>query len=245
MYRPSDVGLLTAWERCHTAPHQASVPLSLLSAAYPDDVIESLARLSIGQRDAHLLQLREHLFGSSIAGLSECSSCGEVLEVSLDLATLRLPVAEITAEPIAIYAEEFELLIRLPNTLDLLAISSSTCTEAAQTQLLDRLVLSSTYRGAPICTSDLPEDIVQLIDSSLNSADPQANIQLNLVCVACDTVNEVLFDIGYLLWKEIDAWAIRLLRDIHELALAYGWNEAEITNMSSWRRRCYLEMLRA
>ena len=58
-------------------------------------------------------------------------------------------------------------------------------------------------------------------------------------------MNEILFDIGYLLWKEIDAWAIRLLRDIHDLALTYGWGEAEILNMNPWRRNCYLEMLRA
>ena len=246
MYGPSEIDLLTAWERGHTALEQASVPLFLLLAVYPDDAMELFAQLTIGQRDAHLLRLREHLFGRSITGISECICCGAVLEVSLDLETLKLQSVEAEpAEDICINEQEYEIMVRLPNTLDVLAISSFSSAEAAKIKLLDRIVLSSMFRSVPLAVADLPEDIVQFIDSSLNSADPQANIQLNLECVGCGTVNEILFDIGYLLWKEVDTWAIRLLRDIHELASRYGWSESAILKLNPWRRRCYLEMLRS
>ena len=246
MYRPSEIDLLTAWEWGHAAPEHASVPLFLLSAMCPDDPVEALSQLSVGQRDAYLLQLREHLFGATVAGISECISCGEVLEVSLDLETLKLHAAE-TESPglISINEQEYAVLVRLPNTFDLVAICMCRSSENAKAELLNRIVVSSTLCGVPISVADLPGDLVELIDSSLNSADPQANIQLRLECVGCGRMNEVLFDIGYLLWREIDAWAVRLLRDIHELALSYGWSEAEILHMNSWRRRCYLEMLRA
>ena len=246
MYRPSEIDLLTAWERSYTSPQQANGPLLLLATLFPDESMESLEQITIGQRDAYLLQLREQLFGSSISGVSDCIGCGEALEIHLDLRALKLqPVESTTPKVIDISKDEFEVSIRLPNCLDMLEISRCKDAEMAKIELLGRIMLSSTLHGAPASVSELPGDIVELIDSALNSADSQANIQLNLGCVACGKVNQVLFDIGSLLCKEIDAWAVRLLRDVHELALSYGWNEAEILNMKPWRRRCYLEMVRA
>jgi hypothetical protein len=40
----------------------------------------------------------------------------------------------------------------------------------------------------------------------------------------------------------LTTWVRRLLREVHTLALAYGWREADILNMSARRRRFYLEM---
>jgi hypothetical protein len=51
-------------------------------------------------------------------------------------------------------------------------------------------------------------------------------------------------DIASYLWSEIHAWAGRMLRDVHALAAAYGWREADILAMSPWRRQAYLEMIR-
>ena len=52
-------------------------------------------------------------------------------------------------------------------------------------------------------------------------------------------------DIAGFFWAELDAWARRLLREIHTLARFYGWSEAEILALSPLRRRCYLEMVQA
>ena len=46
-----------------------------------------------------------------------------------------------------------------------------------------------------------------------------------------------------LLWSEIHAWARQLLRDVHALARAYGWREADILALSPTRRGIYLELL--
>ena len=45
------------------------------------------------------------------------------------------------------------------------------------------------------------------------------------------------------LWHEVDAWALRLLRDVHRLARAYSWREADILALSPSRRQCYLDLL--
>jgi hypothetical protein len=44
-------------------------------------------------------------------------------------------------------------------------------------------------------------------------------------------------------WSEINAWAYRLLGEVHSLASAYGWREEDILAMSPWRRHVYLEMV--
>ena len=82
-----------------------------------------------------------------------------------------------------------------------------------------------------------------MLESRMAQADPQANIQLALGCPACGHSWLALFDIVGFFWREIDTWARRVLRDIHTLALAYGWSEAEILALSPWRRQFYLEMV--
>ncbi len=56
-------------------------------------------------------------------------------------------------------------------------------------------------------------------------------------------VFSVAFDIVSFLWNELNAWAIRTLREVHILASAYGWSETDILAMSPWRRQFYLEVL--
>jgi hypothetical protein len=47
------------------------------------------------------------------------------------------------------------------------------------------------------------------------------------------------------LWAEIEVRAKRLLLEVHLLATAYGWSEAEILSLNAQRREFYLEMVRA
>jgi hypothetical protein len=239
----SDADLLTAWEKGHVAARSASGPLSLLSAAYPDESFHTLAHLSIGKRDALLLELRERLFGSRLTGLADCAVCHQVLEIPLDLSSLRLPGEEASTDSLVLETDGYEIEFHLPNSLDLIAIADSISVISGRLRLLERLVSSSRYQGNSISVRELPEEIVRLVEEKMSAAEPQADIQLNLTCTVCGQRNETLFDIASFLWKEVDILAIRLLRETHELAHAYGWSEAEIVKMSSWRRRCYMEML--
>ena len=58
--------------------------------------------------------------------------------------------------------------------------------------------------------------------------DPLADVRLNLHCPDCAQEWEAGFDIVSFIWAELNAWARRLLGEVHELALTYGWSEAEI-----------------
>jgi hypothetical protein len=74
-------------------------------------------------------------------------------------------------------------------------------------------------------------------------ADALGDVQLALTCPQCGHEWQAPFDIASFLWTEINAWAHRTLQDVHELARAYGWREADILALSPWRRQVYLEMI--
>ncbi len=77
----------------------------------------------------------------------------------------------------------------------------------------------------------------------MEEADPQGNVQLALDCPACGHRWLQAFDILTYLWREIDDWAQRTLREVHLLASAYGWSEQAILALSARRRHMYLEMV--
>ena len=94
-----------------------------------------------------------------------------------------------------------------------------------------------------IAAAELPAQVWTAIAQRLAEADPQADVQLAMACPKCQHAWKTPLDIVSYFWSEIDAWAARLLHEIHTLASAYGWREAEVLALSPWRRRAYLELI--
>ena len=87
----------------------------------------------------------------------------------------------------------------------------------------------------------LPETVITVLAKYMVECDPQAEVQLDLSCPACGYCWKMMFDIVSFFWSEICAQARRLLREVHTLARAYGWREADILSLSTARRHFYLE----
>jgi hypothetical protein len=77
----------------------------------------------------------------------------------------------------------------------------------------------------------------------LNEMDPLAVCLLDVRCPECGVYWECELDVAEFVWVEIEAEALRVLRDVHTLASACGWHEADILAMSPLRRRAYLELV--
>ena len=224
--------LLTTWEQGLTQqPLQRT--LTLLTMACPE--VENLATLSIGQRDRLLFNLRELTFGSQVQSVATCPQCGEKLELNFQIGEITAASITPTTDTLRLQVVEGELEVRLPNSLDLMAIANSP--HQSSIALLERCLLNP-------ATVQLSSDTVQAIAQAMAGADPLADIQLDLVCPACTHQWRSHFDIVSFFWSEIHAWAIRTLREVHLLASAYGWREADILTMSDYRRQLYLEMVR-
>ena len=76
-------------------------------------------------------------------------------------------------------------------------------------------------------------------------ADPMAETRLALSCPACGSEWHEALDIARFVWAEIESRAKRLAGEVHALASAYGWTEAEILGLSGPRRSLYLGMVQA
>src|ERR1700730_4652066 len=84
--------LLKVWESGRSqVPLQRA--LTMLAAACPEASPDSLASLTIGQRDQRLLELREVMFGSEVTGVTDCPACGENIELNFKCSDIH-PTAE-------------------------------------------------------------------------------------------------------------------------------------------------------
>ncbi len=244
----STTELLELWEQGY-GRSSAEQALLLLRAACPEMSSDAPARLSIGRRDLLLVELRERTFGSRLAGLVDCPRCGERLETELDTKELRSGQPATSPEALSVQAGGYTLALRLPDSMDLAAITRAPGVADARRLLLERCVLAvhaEDEGGGPLpAVGDVPATVIDTAIRSLAEADPLATVELQLTCPHCGCAWTALFDIVSFFWAEIDAWAQRLLQEVHTLASVYGWSEAAILSMSPWRRQIYLELIGA
>jgi hypothetical protein len=135
------------------------------------------------------------------------------------------------------------LRFRLPNSQDLAALLDSQDPAAARGLLAQRCVLRASRDGAPVAASELPAEAMAGLARRMAECDPQAEVLLDLRCPTCEHCWQALFDIVAFFWAELAAQVKRLLREVHTLARAYSWREADILAMSARRRQFYLEMI--
>lgn len=234
--------LLRVWE-VGEDQHPLDRALTLLAAACPELTWDELAALSVGQRDARLFTLREQTSGPRLNGFAQCPRCGERLEFDVAVADLRVaeePDAEEEARELV--TDGLALRFRLPNSRDLAALLGCQDPAVTRSLLAQRCVLQASRDGVPVAGSELPAKAISRLAQRMAECDPQAEVLLGLHCPACDHGWQALFDIVAFFWAELAAQANRLLREVHTLARAYGWREADILSMSARRRQLYLEM---
>lgn len=238
--------LLNVWEAgLHKSLIEKS--LHLLNAAYPVIGIDDLANLSIGERDAGLLKLREAMFGSRLVNIVHCPACSELIEWETNLKDLQLqtfPQVVISKE-YALEVDNYNIRFRLPNSRDLAKATLESASYGDPKKLLSECILD-VRRDQEICVAnELPEQVFATLNRRMGEEDPQADMWMLLSCPCCSYQWNAQFDIVTYLWSEIDSWARHILHEVNVLAKAYGWSENDILNLSYHRRQLYLEMVRS
>ncbi|MBW4659737.1 MAG: phage baseplate protein [Drouetiella hepatica Uher 2000/2452] len=235
--------ILRIWE-IGQRQHPVDRALTLLVFSYPDQSVANLASLTVGQRDALLLALREMTLGNTLNCFAQCPQCGEELEFTLETAQIRLSDPSQSLEPdYAFTIAGFEGRFRLPNSFDLAAIAGDQTPEIAKSSLLRRCLLQAHHNGTEISHQELPPPIVSQLATHMAEIDPQAEILFDLSCPACQHEWQILLDIVSFFWAELSAQARRLLLEVHQLARHYSWHEVDILAMSATRRNLYLKMI--
>jgi len=218
--------------------------LTLLGAACDEETTpDQVARLTPGQSDDRLLAWRERMFGCRLDAISACPACRETLEFEMDTAAVRVPPPAAPPNTIDLARDDCEVCFRLPTQLDIAKLNPEADVEDNRRELLKRCVIRARRGGREIASDDLPAEIVAAISDRMARADPQGDLQLALSCPQCGHGWNSSLDVVSFLWTELNAWALRLLRDIHLLASAYGWREEDILALSPTRRQTYLDLI--
>lgn len=234
------VELLDVWETgLQRSLLDRSLRLLATACDAPDPGV--MASLSIGERDARLLQLREWMFGPQLLNMAHCPHCAEKVEWEAAVQDFLLqPVSDIdSAREGSLAVDGFRIRYRLPNTHDIHQVYAARSHDPDPMQLLQHCILEV----QPGTAAALPEHVTTALMQRMSEEDPQADIRMLLTCPACSHEWEALFDIASYLWSEVHQWAIHLLQEVSLLARAYGWSERDILNMSAQRRQFYLEMI--
>ena len=111
--------------------------------------------------------------------------------------------------------------------------------------LLARCIIAAHDGDHALAVDELEPAVLDAIAVAMADADPQADVELDLTCPACDGRWNDTFDIVAYLWLELEAWAIGMFEAVAALASAFGWSEREILSLSAWRRSRYLEAIGA
>lgn len=220
--------------------------INLLRVSCSGSGIEDPAALSIGERDAMLLQLREWLFGPNLLNVADCPECHEQVEWVTSISDLQESSSE-EKTPVSAFSldtDNYHIQFRVPNSYDIAKVISYPDYRLNPGKLLSDCIIEIQKDNKSCSFEDLPEEVLNKLDQRMAEVDPHADIRMVLNCPNCLNSWEMPFDIMSYLWLEIDNWARHILQDVAVLASTFGWSESEILSMSPERRRIYLKMIK-
>ena len=235
--------LLTLWER-GASLHPIDRAMQVLALALPDRPWRDLARLSLGERDALLLEVRRATLGDRIAAQDTCQACGERVEIDLTCSAL-IGAPSPSLREWRLEHDGYRLMLRALTSEDAAAAARSSSVTAAASHLLERCVVAATRDERPVTARDLPAATIAAAATSIAEHDTRAELLLDLTCPACQRQWQRVLDVARFVWIELTTRAVQLIADVHTLARAYGWSETDILAMSDARRTAYLHLVTA
>ncbi len=228
----TEANVLDVWESGLAGP-PAARSLLLASLAAPSG--HSVADLPLSALNSLLLELRRGAFGDALPCTADCPECGESLDVTVTAGEL-LPCGGggAVAATATVTSYGRTVTYRALTGRDVRAVDPAA--PGARQALLRRCVL----RVDPPA-DDLPDEVLEDVARLLADLDPGADAVLPLNCPQCDHSWDAALDLAEHLWTDVSGYVRRLLHEVHALARAYGWTEADVLAISPTRRQFYLE----
>ncbi|MFF7546429.1 hypothetical protein ACFZCU_22775 [Streptomyces canus] len=239
--RLTEANVLEVWEGgLDSTP--AARALLIASMAMASRGEQDVADLPLSAVNTLLLDLRCGVFGDALPCTTDCPACGDSLDVTVATEELRPAAAGgRTGGTVAVPAtatlttDGFTITYRALTGRDVQAIDPTA--PGARRTLVRRCVLSV---SPPV--DDLPDEVLDALAPRLAELDPGADTVLTLDCPQCEHRWEAALDIADHVWTDVSGCARRVLHDVHALARAYGWSEADVLSVSPARRQFYLEV---
>jgi hypothetical protein len=227
--------LLSAWEAAATLPPAARAA-ALLERAGLVDGRDAALDLPVGVCAALASRLYADTFGEVLDGLVTCPACTTVLDVTVPLRGL----PDAPGEPTTVVAPGGrELRVRAPTTRDLVVAGG----RADPARALMAACVSDAA-GAPADPDELGGEALDLVDAVAEELAGAAGVVVRATCPECAADVAAPLDVGALLWDRVARAAAEALRDVADLATAFGWSEADVLALTPVRRGAYLELVR-
>jgi hypothetical protein len=231
---------LQLWERAVPwAPHRRRRELLASAGAQGGP---PPAQLPVGRANALLLRLHVAMFGPRIDCGTTCPACAEALELEIDAGDLLGREPPPHTGPALLQDASWEVSFRLPTELDVEATRGERDPHVARSLLLQRCVSECRRATEPVDILLAPPEVTTRLGARMEELDPLAVIDFELRCGGCGHGWSSALEVDSILWARLDAWARRMLEEVHELARIYGWSERDIVSMSPWKRQIYLDL---
>jgi hypothetical protein len=233
--------LLDAWERGAGSDELGRGP-ALLAAAAPAKARGEFAERDLPRLARDLFRLRRISFGDVLAAVVPCSACGVQVEFTVSIPPLLERLDDLDAgDAVEWTAGPARCRLRAATIADLRQAAAEPSADEARRRLIGRCFAAEGVDGVALDALRSDPDVLDRFERLHEGAEITCEVR----CPGCGAAGAVDLDIARILWEEVRHAALRLLRDVHDLARAYGWPETAILTMSAERRRAYLEMVRA
>ena len=238
---PSMVRARTILDLVDAAQGESPIARALRVAAAAGADAAGLRDAPLGRLHAATLGFHAALAGPRLEAVATCPSCASLIEFTLDGDALRELDREAGGGELTMVTDAGEWRVRwhAPTAGDVMDVAARTDAASALLALCCE-VNGPSGQG----TAEAPVELVGLVETALAEADPLAEITVGLDCPECRAVFDADVDPIAFVWREVEARARRLLREVDVLARAYGWTEADVLSLSEQRRTAYLEIVR-
>lgn len=207
-------------------------------------VDEAVLRWPVRNRIAAMLRIAEATFGAQLAWESPCAAaqCGQPMALTVPLAPLeRLGLGETQFTWLPDVGHWMS--VRLPDGRDqrtLRALGADADAERNLATSLVEYVNGARRPGGWL----LPHAWLAPLADELARRDPLTDFRIEAVCPWCGTTNELPVDLEQVVLDSLASEQRQALRDVHDLARHYHWNEADILAIPPVRRAKYRARIR-
>ncbi len=228
-------------------PHLVTQVLKCCTAI-PDDLVHDEIPFwgwTVGKRIACLARISGLNGRSDFTVHVEClnQACGRGMDLEIsveELLRLQRRADRTAYLPVRIGASTLSL--RKPSGSDQLRWQQGSFDD--EKAALDAVIRTLVAEPSAFCEEGpIPDDTVRIIDEAMQEADPLVNVRLAVHCPHCGEENTYEIDLQETALARLHQAQVRLLEDVHRLALHYHWSEQQIISLPPWRRDQYLAFL--
>lgn len=205
---------------------------------------DAVSRWAVRDRTAALLRVARATFGDTLVREVPCvdPGCRQAIELALPIAPL-VAVDEGETRFTWRSADDRTLLVRLPTGDDQRAWQRAGEDPEVERRIASSLVVA--VDGAPRPADwQLPPAWLAPLADELSRRDPLTDFRVDVACPWCGAPNAHALDLERVVLDNLAAEQRRAVRDVHELARHYHWDEADILAMPPSRRAAYLARIR-